>query len=144
MGQIKPAESYTLPPEQSNFAHYTFWNATFGTKYGLVQEPPYSSVKISVDLKSAVKIRSWLAKMEDRDLATKLESWLTQTGKKAISTFHVPEQIIQSKGIPKEILTEIAIRKVITDTVTVFYILLESLGVYMQNKGMTRLISDQH
>jgi hypothetical protein len=142
MGQIKPAASYTLPPEQSNFAHYTFWNATFGTKYGEVQEPPYNSVKISVDLKSPVKIKAWLAKMEDRDLAAKLENWLAKSGKKAISTFHVPEQIIQSKGIPKEIKSEIAIRKLITDTVTVFYIILESLGIYMQNKQMTRLVSD--
>jgi hypothetical protein len=142
MGQIKPAASYTLPPEQSNFAHYTFWNATFGTKYGEVQEPPYNSVKISVDLKSPVKIKAWLEKMEDRDLAEKLTNWLLKSGKKAISTFHVPEQIIQSKGIPKEIKSEIAIRKLITDTVTVFYIVLESLGIYMQNKQMTRLVSD--
>jgi hypothetical protein len=75
-------------------------------------------------------------------LAEKLTNWLLKSGKKAISTFHVPEQIIQSKGIPKEIKSEIAIRKLITDTVTVFYIVLESLGIYMQNKQMTRLVSD--
>ncbi|WP_144106664.1 family B DNA polymerase [Paraburkholderia sp. BCC1886] len=142
IGQIKTAESYTLPPEKSNFAYYTLWNETFGTKYGMVPEPPYSSVKISVDLKSPAKIKAWLSAMEDRDLAEKLASWMLRAGKKQITTFHVPEQIIQSVGIPKEILSQVALRKIITDTTSVFYLICESLGIYLQNKQMTRLFSD--
>lgn len=144
MGQIKTAESYTLPPEKSNFAHYTFWNATFGTRYGVVPEPPYMSVKISVMLDSTTKLRAWLAKMQDRDLAEKIASWCVTNGKKGITTFHVPEQVIQSIGIPKEILEVVDVRKIQIDTVNVFYILLESLGLYVHTDKNNQLISDYY
>jgi hypothetical protein len=142
MGQIKTAESYTLPPEKSNYAHYLFWNATFGKRYGLMPEPPYSTVKISVKLKSPAKVRTWLAGLQDRELAKYIEDWMIEFGKKNITTFHVPEQVIQSGGIPKEILSEIDIRKIQIDTVNVFYLILQSLGVYMQTNNSLQLVSD--
>jgi hypothetical protein len=74
MGQIKPAASYILPPEKSNYAHYLFWNATFGTKYGQMAEPPFTTVKISVSLDSPTKVRAWLAEMEDKELSAKILS----------------------------------------------------------------------
>jgi hypothetical protein len=144
MGQIKTAASYTLPPEKSNYAHYLFWNATFGTKYGEMPEPPWSSVKISVNMDSPTKVKAWLSKMEDRDLAEKIAAWMVQFGKKAITTFHVPEQVIQSIGIPKEILSQVYVRKIQIDTVNVFYILLESLGVYVHTDKSLQLVSDYY
>jgi hypothetical protein len=144
MGQIKTAASYTLPPEKSNYAHYLFWNATFGTKYGEMPEPPWSSVKISVNMDSPTKVKAWLAAMEDRDLAEKIAAWMVQFGKKAITTFHVPEQVIQSIGIPKEILSQVYVRKIQIDTVNVFYILLESLGVYVHTDKSLQLVSDYY
>jgi hypothetical protein len=142
VGQIKTAESYTLPPEKSNYAHYLFWNETFGKRYGQMGEPPFSTVKISVQLGSAAKIRAWLANMADRELAKWIEEWMVKFGKKAITTFHVPEQVIQSGGIPKEILGEIYVRKIQIDTVNVFYLILQSLGVYMQTNKSLQLVSD--
>lgn len=144
MGQIKTAESYTLPPEKSNFAHYTFWNATFGSVYGVVPEPPYMSVKVSVTLDSTTKLKAWLAKMEDRALAEKLAAWCVENGKKGITTFHVPEQVIQSVGIPKEILEVVDVRKIQIDTVNVFYIILESLGLYVHTNKNNQLVSDYY
>jgi hypothetical protein len=143
-GQIKPAESYVLPPEKSNYAHYLFWNATFGTRYGLVEAPPFGTVKVSVMLDSATKVKAWLTKMEDRELAEKIAAWMVQFGKKAITTFHVPEQIIQSIGIPKEILSVVDVRKIQIDTVNVFYILLESLGLYVHTGKNNQLVSDYY
>lgn len=143
-GQIKTAESYTQPPEQSNFAHYTFWNATFGKKYGQVEEPPFNTLKISVDLDSPTKVKAWLAKMPDRELAERIASWMIQFGKKAITTFHVPEQIIQSMGVPPEIKEKISVRKIQIDTVNVFYILLESLGLYVHTNKNLQLVSDYY
>jgi hypothetical protein len=144
LGQIKTAESYTLPPEKSNYAHYLFWNATFGKKYGQMPEPPFGTVKISVKLDSASKVRAWLAKMEDRTLAKNIEEWMIQFGKKQLTTLHVPEQIIQSIGIPPEIMGEIAIRKIQIDTVNVFYLILQSLGVYMVTDKNLQLVSDYY
>lgn len=142
LGQIKTAESYTLPPEKSNFAYYTFWNDTFGKKYGQMPPPPFGTVKISVKLDSATKVRKWLAAMEDRTLAKDIEEWMIRFGKKAITTFHVPEQIIQSVGIPPEIMCMINLRKIQIDTVNVFYLILQSLGVYMQTDKSLQLVSD--
>ena len=142
MGQIKPAASYTLPPEQSNFAHYTFWNHTLRAQ---IRRSAGTTLQLGQDLcRSEVAREDQGVARQDGRPRSRFEvgKLVLKTGKKAISTFHVPEQIIQSKGIPKEIKSEIAIRKLITDTVTVFYIVLESLGIYMQNKQMTRLVSD--
>ncbi len=143
-GQIKNAESYTLPPEKSNYAHYLFWNATFGVKYGMMAEPPFGTIKISVDLDSPTKVRAWLAGMADQELAARILSWMTSFGKKAISTFHVPEQVIQSIGIPKEILEKVSVRKIQIDTVNVFYILLESMGYYVHTDKGNQLVSDYY
>jgi hypothetical protein len=142
LGQVKTAESYTLPPEKSNFAHYTFWNETFGLKYGQMPPPPFGTVKISVKLDSTTKVRKWLAKMEDRQLAKNIEEWMIKFNKKAITTFHVPEQVIQSIGIPPEIMSEIDIRKIQIDTVNVFYLILQSLGIYCQTDKSLQLVSD--
>jgi hypothetical protein len=56
----------------------------------------------------------------------------------------VPEQVIQSIGIPKEILGVVDIRKIQIDTVNVFYILLESLGLYFKTDKSLQLVSDYY
>lgn len=142
--QVKDAESYTKSAEESNYAQYTMWNEVFSEKYGAIPPPPYMCVKISTDLKSPAKTRDWLAAIEDRDVATKLETWMAKTNKKYVGTFLLPEQILASNGIPKEVLDAVDVRKIVFDASGVFYILLESLGIFMSNKKQTHLVSDYH
>lgn len=143
-GQIKPSGSYKKSPEESPYSHHMFWNEVFGPKYGVVPEPPYSVIKISIDLPNSTALNSWLAQIEDRELATRLQAWLNRNNKKNFNTLYLPEVITQVKGIPEEILKAINTRKIILDVTSVFYILLESLGLYMVGDKKSTLISDMY
>ena len=143
LGQIKTPASYKNGEDTAAYLQCSFWNDVFGPKYGLVPEPPYTTVKISVDLDSPAKTRLWLFLLEDKELSARAEEWMLKYGKKHLgSTFMFPEQIIAGKGIPVEILSSIGIRKMVLDCSRIFYLILESLGEFMLNDKITRLCSD--
>ncbi|WP_233875059.1 family B DNA polymerase [Paraburkholderia adhaesiva] len=144
IGQIKPAAAYTLPPERSVYAHYLFWNAAFGPKYGVAPAPPYTAIKIPVDMGSPTRIKAWLATMADQQLAARLGAWLASNGRSSLTTFYVPEESIQAGGVPREIIERVAIRKLVKDTMKTFYLVLESLGVGMENRQISHLVSDDY
>jgi hypothetical protein len=146
MGQIKTSDSYTKEPQDSPYNNYLLWQEVFAEKYGNCPPPPYTCVKISTQLHTPTKTKDWLAKMEDRALAARMEAWMMKYKKKigTLGTIQLPEQAISSAGIPQEILDVVGVRQIVLDTTKVFYIILESLGVYILNDRTTRLISDQH
>ena len=145
IGQVKTAESYVKTPEASPYQQYTMWQEVYAPKYGDSQPPPYMAVKISADLDTPTKTREWLAGMEDRDLAARLEAYMERNGKKHMGTsMLLPEQCVTSKGIPTEILDVIGVRQIVLDTTKVFYLIMETLGLYMLNDKTTRLVSDYH
>lgn len=143
-GQIKIAESYTKSASESPYNHYLMWQEVFAPKYGDIQPPPYSCLKLSTELDSPTKTKLWLAQMKDRELAARMEAWLMQYkgGIGALTTFQLPEQVLSATGIPEEIMEVVGVRKIVLDTTTIFYIILETLGVYMLNDRMSRLCMD--
>jgi hypothetical protein len=60
------------------------------------------------------------------------------------TAFMLPEQSIQLVGIPEEILAAMDLRKIVLDTTKVFYLILETLNVYMLNDKLSRMCSDTH
>jgi hypothetical protein len=144
IGQIKPAQAYTLTPERSVYAHYLFWNATFGPRDGMAGTPPYTAVKIPVDMGSPTRLQAWLSTMADQALAERLTTWLATHGRRSLTTLYVPLEIIEAHGIAPEILQRVAIRKLVKDTMKTFYLVLESLGVGMENRQITHLVSDDY
>lgn len=144
VGQIKPASSYKNAPEQSPYGHHQLWNEVFGPKYGMVPEPPYAVIKVSTNLPNQTAINSWLAQMEDRELAERMQKWLDKNNRKNINTMFLPDIITQVKGIPPEILATIDSRKIILDVSKVFYLILESLGIYMLGSKKISLVSDTY
>ncbi|EKD22618.1 MAG: hypothetical protein ACD_84C00036G0002 [uncultured bacterium] len=143
MGQVKTPDSYTEKEESSPYQQYLLWEKVFAPKYGSIPPPPYTSVKVSVDIDTPTKTRAWLSTMKDREIADKLEAYLLSKNKKNFgSTFMLPEQCISSRGIPIEILDAVGVRKIVLDTTGIFYIILETLGIYMLNGKNTRLVSD--
>lgn len=144
--QIKNSEAYKLDKEDSPFKHHTFWQEVFAPKYGFSEEPPYAVLKISVDLSSGVKVREWIAGFQDRELATRMEKYIERTGKmKSITTFQLPQAVVAQSGIPDEIFQMIDYRRIVMDTVKVFYIILQTLGMYFSGGDrLTRLISDDY
>jgi hypothetical protein len=141
--QIKDEKSYTKEKDKSPYQHYTFWNEIFGPKYGMVDPPPFGVLKISVDLSSTLKMREWIEGMKDRDLAMRVEKWRTRGGNsRVITTFQVPQTIVVSSGIPEEIFEMIDYRRIVLDTVKVYYLWLETLGYQTLNDKITTLVSD--
>lgn len=144
IGQIQMPDAYKKSAEESPYQYYTLWEEVFAPKYGNSAPPPFMSVKVPTELATATKTKEWLAGMEDRELAARMENWLTRNNKKALGTILLPDQCISSKGIPKEILDVVGVRKIVLDSTKVFYLILETLGIYLLNKKTTRLVSDEH
>ena len=142
--QIKTSDSYTKDEEGSPFQYYKFWQEVFAPKYGDAPAPPYSASKVSVLLKSKTSMTAWIDAIEDKALAQRLRVWAERTGKTGAKTFALPEQTLAQSGMPKEIAQVLDMRKTIYEVTSVFYILLESIGYYCVNSGLTRLISDEY
>jgi len=142
LAQIKDAEAYTKSEEESPYQHYILWNEVFGPKYGVIPPPPYTAVKVSTELDTPVKMRKWLDELEDRDLANRMQNWLDRMGKKKITTFQLPDQVIGVIGLPDEIFRALDIRKIVFDATSSYYTILEALGVFLLNKRQTKLIHD--
>ena len=140
--QIKDLNSYVKKEEAANYKHHLFWNEIFGWKYGMQEEPPYGAVKVSVDLGSKGKIKRWLDEMEDQELAERLRKWAVANNKDSITTMVLPVPIIETNGIPIEIRNAMNIRKLTINMVKPFYLVLSSLGVYMLDENITKLLSD--
>lgn len=145
IGQIKTAESYTKSPDESPYIHYTMWQEVFADKYGDAPPPPFATVKVSTTLDSKSKTKAWLDSWEDQELAKKMANWMEKNKKLYITTFQLPDQVVQTNGIPEEIFSAMDIRKLVFDSVKTAYIVAEAaLGVYMTDDKITQMISDYY
>ena len=142
-GQVKTPDSYKNP-QSSPYIHYELWQEVFADKYGQSGEPNYATVKVSIEGKSKSQIATWIASMEDRDIATKMEAFLKRKGKTSIASLQLPEVNCGIHGVPPEVILAIDVRKLIHSTMNPFYIILESMGIMMNNDRHTRLVSDTH
>lgn len=138
---IKAEKTYKNP-ESSNYVHVGLWSDVFAPKYGTVMEPPYSSVKASINLDNPTQIKEWIRNIKDRALAGRLEKWIEKTGRKGLTMILVPEVIATERGIPEEIVQAIDIRGMIAEIMESFYITLEAMGIFVLNGKNSRLISD--
>jgi hypothetical protein len=142
-GQVKAKESYKNP-EVSNYMQYELWRDVFAPFLGKTKEPPYSVVKVSLVGSNKTEIDAWCARMGNDKLATRLKEWLLQRKRNNLSTLLIPHEIVETTGIPKEIVSGIDTRKIIFNTMGVYYLMLESLGIFMLDKKITRLLSDYY
>ncbi len=141
--QIKSANSYK-DPANSNYLHYDMWESVFAEKYGHAPEPPYTAVKANIDAGNPTKLAAWLDSMEDQAIANKMRTWLKKTNRRAVSVLILPEIVLSMTGVPKEIVKGVDVRGLIFQTMEAFYLILESLGIYLRNDNITRLVSDQN
>ena len=142
--QIKDAESYIKKDDAPAIAQHNLWEAVFAPKYGKAPDIPYPSLNLTVNLGTKTKVKDWLEQLEDRELAARMEAYMTAMKKTTIPTLRLPGEIITSMGIPEEILPVISVRKLTMDIVKPFYLLLESLGIHLINKHNTRLLSEEY
>lgn len=143
--QIKPASTYKRGEETSVFKQYKLWNDVFGPKYGLATEPPYQAIKVNVSLANSSGTTDWLNGLKDKELAKRVIEYMASEQKNFLGgTIYVPEAIARSHGLPTEIIEAASTRELIKNVTNVFYIILETLGVYMSNDKITRLVMDTH
>lgn len=145
LSQIKNSEAYALDQNRSPYQHFLLWNEVFGPKYGVIDNPPYTAIKVATVLNTRRKMQSWIDDIKDRELANRMMNWLEKNDKKSgMGTFHVPDQILSATGFPEEIYDAIDIRRIVVDATGVFYHVLETLGVYVLEKTRSRLFHDYY
>lgn len=142
-GQIKSADTYKNSEEESNYRYYSFWNETFGHKYGMISPPPYSYIKLSTGLKNKTKMNEWLSNMEDKELSSRISDWLRKTNREVMPSYLIPSELFAVKKLPIELVEQVDIRSLVSDVCHSFYFILETLGIFRLNKEQTRLISDE-
>lgn len=74
----------------------------------------------------------------------RLNHWIRSTGKTNLTTFVLPLTNLQATGIPIEIRDAVNLRKLVRNIVSPFYLVLESLGLFVLNDNTTRLVSDTY
>lgn len=140
--QIKSKDSYRLPENQSPYYHYTLWQEVFAPKYGETEPPPYTALKVNTTIKTNKEFNDWLDNMEDKALSFRFKQWCEKNTKDKVISFQLPMNIVNERGVPEEIFSMIDIRRAIVDNTSVFYKILETLGLPILDKNLTTLVSD--
>lgn len=144
LGEIKNPDSYKLSVEKSPFIYDMLWTDVFAERYGPSPEAPYQVLRVATTIDNATLTKEWLENMKDKDLSKRMTDWLEKHDKKCLPSLLVPVELTTQNGIPKEILDIIDARKIVFNLCKIFYLVLETLGFYICNDKITRLVSDQY
>lgn len=129
-------------PVWGNYVHYDFWSTTFGKRYDVKPEIPYTGISVKSTIETKTQWNHFLDTMVDRKMAETIRDRVNWYNKKEMKTFILPQDIVSSKGIPDEILDIMNVRDMVKNLMKAFYLVLESLGYYKLNKKVTKLVSD--
>lgn len=140
--RVKEEDGYTKEAEKSRYAQYMMWEAVFADEYGASLEPPYSALAFSIIPNTKAKTKKWLDSWKDQERATRLGTFLEEINRDKIGELLLPEENIMSYGIPEEILKVIDVRKIVAKATSPFYLVLESLEYYLQDKHQLKLVMD--
>lgn len=99
-GGVKPPESYKKSEDESPYQWYKFWMECLSPKYGTVAAPPYGSILVPLTLSSPRKIADWLAVIQDRSLAERIQRWVEKNNKRRIGSLILPRDYCASNGVP--------------------------------------------
>jgi len=141
--RVSDKSGYTKGPTESPYQHYLFWNEVFGPSYSICPPPPFMSINATLDLSSPGKIKAWTDTFEDRALAERLLNYMRKNGKKALGTFVIPRPMLDAHGLPKECIGQLQLRELVYRASSVYYYILDSLGVHLINNKLTRLAMDE-
>ena len=141
---VKGAASYSKPMASVYFYH-ELWEQVFAPKYGVAPELPYVGIKMSVDLGSKTKVKEFVEKLEDKDLAARFEQFMEKNGRTDLGNLVIPMERLQFMAdIPAEVKQAIDYRTIIKQNLKCVYEVLNSTGLYFMNDSITRLVSDEH
>lgn len=144
LAQVKPANSYTTTERSSPYGYHLLWKEVFADKYGFIAEPAYSCIKISTILDNPTSTKKWLDGIKDKELATRMSRWFDLNNRKVLPTILLSQEVIRSKGMPEELVDIIDVRTMVSDLSKIFYLITETLGVYVLNDKKSRLLMDEY
>lgn len=124
------------------------WNEVFAPKYGYESKAPFDVVKALVTLETRTEVNTWLEKLKHKghhDIVDRMSAWMAKRGRKHLGrNFWVPLAATENKGIPVEVIYAINIRSLIWDLVSPYYLIMKTLGIYMDNGNISRLAMDSY
>lgn len=141
-GEYTYLRSDSIKPESKKMPYHELWQEVFAPKYGLSVEPPYPCVKVSTELVNKTSLKTWLAEIEDKDLAGRMAAWLDKYKRSDLKTILLPTQAIRGKGLPIEIQDAANVRKLAYQINSGYYRILESLGLFIVDRNNHRLVYD--
>lgn len=142
LGEIKNPAGYAKEKEQSPYLYHMFWEECMAPKYGSYGEPPYQVLRVSTRLTNPSLTAEWLKEMKDREMAERIARWMVKHGKKELPSMQIPIAVTMVHEMPVEVQTAMNARKIVADLSKVFYLVMETLGVYSMTKHQTKLMSD--
>lgn len=140
----KEGETDLMHQSRSNYRNYLLWEEVFAPDYGSIPPPPYTCLKMTMEINTPTKMALWLDSMKNQALADRMRMWLTKYNKKYVGSVWLPEQLVQTRGIPVELLEVVDVRKMIIDCTAVFYKIMESFGIYMIDDKRNKMFMDYY
>ena len=131
--KIKSSDSYKSDLHLSPYAYHLLWEEVFSEKYGSAGVPTYMVVKIPLIIDSKKKMELFINSIEDKDIKEKLENFCKKYNKPYIGTIKPSISILNTKGLPSEILSVIDMDRIIKDNLNPAYMILETLGFYLKD-----------
>lgn len=141
-GQCKQLSAYKSE-DNDTFRKHSFWEEVFHPSFSdTALTPPYNFVKISITANNRTALEEWAESIADEKMRQRLKAWYMRTKRTEVNAIHVPMSIVENYNVPHEIAKIADVRTIIANTMGVFYLILESLGIFLSDKKNTRLISD--
>lgn len=134
---VNNAAAYKKGEEAPPYRSYIMWNKVFAPKYGPCPEPPYTGVKVPVLLPNQKAIDNFVASMKDRDMANRFEAYFREMGRKDYGIFILPKPVLESSGVPEEVVSIIDRDTLLSNVTGGYYLTLGALGLHPRNKDYT-------
>ena len=131
LSKTKQATAYkTEDPAKTPYQWHMFWNEVCSAKYGTIEEPPYSTIKIPTMFENKTKFDNWIASIQDQAFKERIMIWRANNNKATVPTIYLPLNYVMAYGIPVEFISAINIKKILLDLTNVNRMVLESLGYF--------------
>lgn len=111
------------------------WDDIFGDRYGRSEGRTIRSLKVPVTNDTPKKTEAWIASITDASIRANAESFVKRRRKDKFTFMAIPDTLIGSCGVPKEILGIVNKEDLFNGALSGFYLILESLNIFIE-KGV--------
>ena len=143
-GEVKPLEGYKKKdtPGATPYFHYLLWQEVFAPKYGNAPDLPYGTIKVNIEAGNRTEFARWIAGFEDPGMRQRMIEFLPKYSKDMLGMIHLPKAVVESAGVPQELIDGAGIRRIVSNLMEPYYVLLESVGYFAIDPNQQRLVSD--